>query len=109
MKDEKKLETEVVIENDEVEVVEEDEVVTLTDDDGKELDFYVLAELDIKDKWYIYLEPVEATEEFSEGEIIIFELGEDEKGEETFLPIKDEKTIQEVFDYFVKEMEKIEI
>lgn len=91
-------------END-VEMIEEDEVVTLTDDDGKDTDFYVLAELDYKDKWYIYLEPVELNEEYEEGEIIIFELGENEEGEEVFLPIKDEKLLQEVFELFISEME----
>jgi uncharacterized protein YrzB (UPF0473 family) len=91
-------------END-VEMIEEDEVVTLTDDDGNDVDFYVLAELDYKDKWYIYLEPVELNEEYQEGEIIIFELGENEEGEEVFIPINDEKLLQEVFELFIKEIE----
>lgn len=83
----------------------EDEIVTLTDDEGAERDFFVLAELDYKDKWYIYLEPVEPSEDFEEGEIIIFELGENEEGEEIFIPIEDEKLLNEVFEHFLKEME----
>ncbi|MDD4316135.1 MAG: Holliday junction resolvase RuvX [Clostridia bacterium] len=106
MKDEKNdVINDVTNDENDVEMIEEDEVVTLTDDDGKDTDFYVLAELDYKDKWYIYLEPVELNEEYEEGEIIIFELGENEEGEEIFIPIKDEKLLQEVFELFMSEME----
>lgn len=91
----------------EVEYNEEDEIVTLTDEEGNDRDFFVLAELDYKDKWYIYLEPVEPTEDFQEGEIIIFELGENENGDETFIAIEDEKILNEVFELFLKEMEQV--
>lgn len=88
-----------------IEFNEEDEIVTLTDDEGNDRDFFVLAELDYKDKWYIYLEPTEPTEDFQEGEIIIFELGENEQGDEIFIPIEDETLLNEVFELFLKEME----
>lgn len=89
----------------EIEINEEDEVVTLTDDEGNDKDFYVLAELDYKDKWYIYLEAVEPDQDIQEGEILIFELGENEEGDEIFIPIEDEKLLNEVFELFLNEME----
>lgn len=94
------------MENQEVE--EMDEVVTLTDEEGNNRDFYVLAELDYKDKWYIYLEPVELDDDFNEGEIIIFELGEDEDGQETFNAIEDEEFLDEVFQVFVNYLKEDE-
>ncbi len=94
------------MENQEVE--EMDEVVTLTDEEGNNRDFYVLAELDYKDKWYIYLEPVELNGDFNEGEIIIFELGEDEDGQETFNAIEDEEFLDEVFQVFVNYLKEDE-
>ena len=50
--------------------------------------FLVLAELDYKDKWYIYLEPVEPSEDFEEGEIIIFELEKMKRAKRYLFPLK---------------------
>lgn len=77
---------------------ENDEIVTLTYDDGEQEDFYVLAELDHKDKWYIYLQPVEQEEDFDPDEVLIYEIGEDEDGEEIFLPIEDEALLEELIE-----------
>lgn len=86
---------------------EDDEIVTLKDEvTGEEVNFYVLAELDYKNKWYIYLEPMEDNENFKDGEIVIFELGKNDSEEEIFIPIENEKILQEVFNEFLKEMEK---
>lgn len=72
---------------------ENDEIVTLTYDDGSQEDFYSLAELDYQGKWYIYLQPVEPEEDFDEDEVLIYELAQDEKGEEIFLPVEDEELL----------------
>ena len=84
----------------------EEEVVTLVDEDGNEVDFYEVATLDYKEKWYILLEPAEELEGFEEGELLIYELGEDEKGEETFLPVESEETLNAVFAEFEKMMKE---
>ena len=84
----------------------EEEVITLVDEDGNEVDFYEVATLDDQDKWYILLEPAEELEGFEEGELLIYELGEDEKGEETFLPVESEETLNAVFAEFEKMMEE---
>lgn len=84
----------------------EEEVVTLVDDEGNEVDFYEVATLDYKDKWYIFLEPAEELEGFEDGDLLIYELGEDDKGEETFLPVESEETLNAVFAEFQKMMEE---
>lgn len=91
--------------NQDFESNEMEEIVTLTDEEGNNREFYVLAELDYKDKWYIYLEPVELEDDFKEGEVIIFEIGEDENGEETFTAIEDDELLEQVFQVFLDEMQ----
>lgn len=94
--------------NKDIEFIEEDEILTLTDDKGQDVDFYILAELDFKGKWYIFLEAANPDEEFKEGEVLIYEMGIDEEGGELYLPIEDEKLLEEVFQMFLDEMKKIQ-
>ncbi|HKL74110.1 MAG TPA: DUF1292 domain-containing protein [Clostridia bacterium] len=77
-------------------IQEDDEIVTLTYDDGTKEDFYDIAELDYEDKWYIYLQPVNPSVEFDEDEVLIYQMAEDEDGQEVFLPVEDEKLIEKL-------------
>lgn len=79
-------------------IEEDDEIVTLTYDDGETEDFYNLAELDYEGKWYIYLAPVNPTEEFADDEVIIYEMAEDADGNEEFLPIEDDSLLEKLID-----------
>ncbi len=94
--------------NKDVEFIEEDEILTLTDDKGEEVEFYILAELDYKGKWYIFLEAANPNYEFKEGEVLIYEMGMDEEGAETYLPIENEELLQEVFEMFLNEMKTVQ-
>ncbi len=93
--------------NRQTQVVEDEEMITLTFEDGVEENFYNMGELDYKGKWYIFLQPVEMEEDFEEDEIIVFELRENQDGEELILPIEDEKLIDKLVDLFNEELEKI--
>ncbi len=79
-------------------IEEDDEIVTLTYDDGDTEDFYNLAELDYEGKWYIYLTPVNPTEDFADDEVIIYEMATDEEGNEEFLPIEDDDLLDKLID-----------
>lgn len=81
---------------------DEDEIITLTDDNGEDIDFYQVATLDYKEKWYTFLEPVELPSGMEPGDLIVFELGEDESGEDVFLPVEDETLLEELFAEFEK-------
>ncbi|MFA6866712.1 MAG: DUF1292 domain-containing protein [Clostridia bacterium] len=81
---------------DEILQEEDDEIITLTFDDGVKQNFYNIAELDYKGRWYIYLQPKELDDDFEEDEVIIYEMTEDEDGNEVFLPIEDENLIEEL-------------
>lgn len=80
----------------------EDEVIVLEDEDGNEIEFYDVGHIPYEKKEYIFLEPVEGSEGFDEGELLIFEYGEDEDGYETFTSIADEKLLQKLFDMFME-------
>jgi len=81
-------------------VDEDDEIVTMTYEDGTTEDFFCIAELDYEGKWYAYLQPVEETDDFAEDEVLIYEIGEDENGDEIFLPVEDD----ELLDKLVEEL-----
>ncbi len=81
-------------------IEEDDEIVTMTYEDGTTEDFFCIAELDYEGKWYAYLQPVEETEDFTDDEVLIYEIGEDENGDEIFLPVEDD----ELLDKLVEEL-----
>ncbi len=85
---------------------EECDIITLVDMDGNDVDFYHVATIDYKDKWYIFLQPVEPIDGIAEDEVIIYELGVDEDGDDKFIPIEDEALLNEVFNEYLKEAEE---
>ena len=42
------------------------------------------------------MQPVEETEDFGDDEVLIYEIGEDEEGEEVFLPIEDDDLLEKL-------------
>lgn len=91
--------------NEEEEMLD-DEIIELIDESGKSVQFYHIATIDYKEDWYVFFTPVEEVEGVSEDEVVIFKLGTDEEGNDVFLPIEDEKLLQEVYDEYVKMMEE---
>lgn len=92
---------------DELKEVTEDEMsdlVELVDDEGKTLQFYHIGTIDYKDKWYACFQPAEELDGVDPDEVVIFEIS-GEEGNEVFLPIADEKLLEEVYDEFMREME----
>lgn len=84
---------------------ENEDLVTLLDDEGNEVDFYHAATVDYKGNWYIFLQPAEEMEDIEEDEVVIFKLEKDEKGEDLFTPIDDEKLLDEVYHEYEKMVE----
>lgn len=86
----------------------EDDIITLTDDEGNDFDFYHLATLDYNENWYIVLQPVELMDGMTEEDVIIYKLGSDEEGEDTILPIEDDAELDAVFNEFERLMSEDE-
>lgn len=91
--------------NEKTYIEEDDEIVTLTYADGGTEDFYDLAELDFEGKWYIFLTPVNPSEEFPEDEVLIYEMIGEAENEE-FLPVEDEELLDKLIEILNDEAAK---
>ena len=88
---------------------EEDDIITLHNEaTDKDEDFYHLATLDVDKRWFIVMQPVEHLDDIADDEVLIYEIIENENGEDAFAPIEDEKLLDKVFKEFEKELEKCE-
>ena len=87
---------------------DEDIVVLHNENTDKDEEFYHLATLDVEEKWYVVLKPVEKLEDIEDDEVLIYEIVEDEDGNDAFAPIEDENVLEKVFNEFMAEVEKYE-
>ena len=92
----------------EVEEMEDDGIIVLTDEDGVEKEFMHLATVDYKDNWYIVLEPTELFEGMEEGDVLIYRIGLNDDGEDTFINIEDEEELNGAFESFMQLVEEAE-
>ena len=80
----------------------EDEVVELTGDNGDVHKFYHIGTIDHNEKTYAFFQPAEEMEGVDPEEVIIFEIGEEER---TLLPVEDEELLDEVYEAFCDALE----
>ena len=79
----------------------ESEVYTLTDENGDEHDFELLAQAEIEGVTYLAMIPVEEQDEEADTfEYIILKGQTDENGEDVYLTIDDDDEFEKVADYF---------
>lgn len=79
---------------------EELNIITLTDEDGTDKDFEFLDLIDLDDKEYVVLLPVESEDENADGEVIILEVHPLDEENEEYLSIEDATTLDKVFEVF---------
>ena len=85
------------------EIEEEEEVIVLQNEEtGEEVEFSLLAMLEVDGTTYAYLEPIDEVEGFEEGDIMVNRVEFDENGEEIFLPVDDDAEIDRAFEEFDK-------
>ncbi|MDE6092703.1 MAG: DUF1292 domain-containing protein [Ruminococcus sp.] len=86
------------IENEEVEE-ENENYITLTDDNGDEVSFEVIGEVEYQERYFVVLLPFDDEDDG----VVILEImpSDDENGE--FLSIDDEELLQAVFEKFKKD------
>ena len=82
------------------EELEEVDVITLTDENGDELDFVVLGEAELEGAVYMALEPVENPE----GEYVILKKVEAEDGAIDLVTIDDDDEFERISDFFEDEL-----
>lgn len=88
---------------------EDDDIITLFNEaTEKDEDFYHLATLDVENRWFVVMKPVEKLDDIEDDEVLIYEIVENADGEDEFAPIEDEALLQKVFDEFLKEVSEFE-
>ena len=76
------------------------EIYTLTDDDGNELNFALLATLEQDGAVYKALIPVDENGEETSDEYVILKVGVDEDGEDVLETIEDDEEFDRIADIF---------
>ncbi|HCJ01463.1 MAG TPA: DUF1292 domain-containing protein [Clostridiales bacterium] len=81
---------------------EERDIITLTDEDGTEVQCEFLDTVEMDGKLYCVVEPLTGSAEYEEGSCYIFHITEN--GDETvdLTPIEDEKELNAVFEKFLE-------
>ena len=87
---------------------EDDDIITLYNEErNQDEDFYHLATLDVDDRWFVVLKPVEKLPDIEDDEVLIYEVVEGAEGD-VFAAIEDEELLQKVFDEFMKEVDALD-
>ena len=81
---------------------EVDNIVTLNDEDGKEVKFEFLDLVELDNEEYVVLLPIAEDEETTDGEVVILKLEdtEEDSDEESYVSVEDEETLMKVFNIF---------
>ena len=83
---------------------EEERIVTLVDEKGEEVNFYLSATIEYKGKQYAFLQPAEEMDDVEEDEVVIFEIKDDPSDPDSILldPVEDEELLDEVYHEYEK-------
>lgn len=76
--------------------------VTIVDDDGQEFELEVLDTMDYNGNTYMAFLPADMGEDDPDYGIVILRSILDEKGEEVFESVDDEKELDDVYEHFMK-------
>ena len=89
--------------------MEEDDDIIILYNEERDCDeeFYHLATLDVDDKWFVVLKPVEKLPDIEEDEVLIYEVRDGDEGD-IFVAIEDEDLLQKVFEEFNKMVESLD-
>ena len=77
-----------------------EDFVTLTDENGNDVEFEFLDYVKYKNEEYVVLLPVESEDENADGEVIILEVHPLDEENEEYLSIEDATTLDKVFEVF---------
>lgn len=79
---------------------ERDDVLVLMDEEGNETEFEYLDTVEMSNKEYVVLLPVQEDESVPAEEVLILKVEQDENGEDVFSSVDDDKELNEVFEKF---------
>ena len=85
-----------------------DGIVELIDEDGKNVKFEFLMMLEHEGGNYLLLTPAEEIEGVDEDEIVILKVETDDKGEDVYVSVNDEKLLETLFEKYLTMVENEE-
>ena len=85
---------------------EQNTLVTLIDEQGKKVEFDLVATFDYEKKRYAALIPIDEVENVSEDEIVILEIVKTPDGE-VYRPIENDILLDEVFNEFLEILDEM--
>ena len=85
---------------------EQNTLVTLIDEQGKEVEFDLVATFDYEKKRYAALLPLDDVENVGEDEVVILEIVKTPDGE-IYRPIENEILLDEVFNEFIEILDEM--
>ena len=79
-----------------------DNIITLNDEEGKEVKFEFLDLIDFEDEQYVVLLPVLEEGDEHDGEVVILKLedSEEDSDQESYVSVENEDTLMKVFNIF---------
>ena len=81
---------------------EEMDLITLIDDEGKEVECEFLDTVELNGKLYCVVTPLEGSEDYEEGSCYIFNATMNEDGTMDLTPVESEEELQAAFEKFVE-------
>ena len=85
--------------------LDDDSIVTLTDDEGNDVDFLLLDVVEYNGSDYLVLLPFDDEEDADEEENVLILKAEKTEDGETFAGIEDEEEVNAVFELFTAQIE----
>lgn len=83
--------------------LDDDSIITLTDDEGNEVDFLLLDVVEYAEKDFLVLLPLEDEDDEEDNVLILQAVRNGE--EETFIGVEDETVMNAVFELFTAQLE----
>ena len=87
-------------------LMDDSDLIDLVDDNGRHLKFFHVGSTEYLNKWYAFFMPAEEIEGLDEEEVVIFEVAQDDKGDEVLLPVEDGALLECVYEQFCQEMDE---
>ena len=81
---------------------EERDMITLTDEDGNQVECEFLDTVELNDRLYCVVEPIVGSEDYEEGSRYILHITENADGTVDLTPIEDEAELDAVFQKFLE-------
>ena len=82
--------------------MERDNIVTLLEEDDKELKFEHLMTLEYKGRDYVVLAPAEKMDDIEDDEAVILRIDKDAEGNDVYTSLTDEEELEKVFERYLE-------